>query len=90
VLGTAAASLDPAQAELADAVISTGVPTITVALRTPFDLAVYPAATTHACTYGILRPSLDALAAALFGRIAFCGNLPVRLPSGLPPGDNVS
>jgi beta-N-acetylhexosaminidase len=41
---------------------------VTVALRTPWDLAAYPQVRTHACTYSILPESMDALAAALFGR----------------------
>jgi beta-N-acetylhexosaminidase len=44
------------------------VPLVTVALRTPWDLAAYPAARTHACTFSILPESMDALAGALFGR----------------------
>jgi beta-N-acetylhexosaminidase len=55
---------------------------VTVALRTPWDLAAYPEAGTHVCTYSILRESMDALAAALFGRTtgaAFPGRLPVRI-----------
>jgi beta-N-acetylhexosaminidase len=66
------------------ALIATGRPVVTVALRTPWDLAAYPEATTHACTYSILPESMAALAAALFGRTepgtaAFPGRLPVRL-----------
>jgi beta-N-acetylhexosaminidase len=77
VLGTISASLDPAQSRLVEAVLETGVPTVTVALRTPWDLAAYPGAGTHVCSYGILPPSLDALADALFGAIPFAGTLPV-------------
>lgn len=77
VVGTISASLDPPQAQLVDAVLRTGVPTVTLALRTPWDLGAYPGAGTHACSYGILPPSLDALAAALFGAIPFLGTLPV-------------
>jgi beta-N-acetylhexosaminidase len=80
VVGTIAASLHPEQARLVDAVLATGVPAVTVALRTPFDLAAYPASRTHACTYGILPGSLAALASALFGRIAFRGRLPAAVP----------
>jgi beta-N-acetylhexosaminidase len=80
VVGTIAASLHPEQARLVDAVLATGVPAVTVALRTPFDLAAYPASRTHACTYGILPGSLSALASALFGRIAFRGRLPAAVP----------
>src|SRR5262249_23525070 len=61
VLGTVSAFTDPAQASLVEAVLALGVPTITVALRAPFDLAAYPRSTTHACTYGILEPSCEAL-----------------------------
>ena len=65
---------------LVRALLATGVPVMTVALRTPFDLAVYPASRTHVCTYGILRPTLDALADAMFGGQAFQGRLPAAIP----------
>jgi beta-N-acetylhexosaminidase len=90
VVGTIAASLDPAQAALVDALVATGVPTVTVALRTPFDLATYPWSATHVCAYGILRPSLDALAAALFGRASFPGHLPAAIPSLYPTGHGLA
>jgi beta-N-acetylhexosaminidase len=79
VVGTIAASLEPAQAALVDTILATGVPVVTVALRTPYDLAAYPSAKVHAATYGILQPSLDALADALFGEIPFRGRLPVAV-----------
>ncbi len=44
VVGTISAHMDPAQVELVEALLDTGTPTVTVALRTPWDLAVYPAA----------------------------------------------
>ena len=86
IVATDAASFRPDQAELVRAVLATGVPTVTVALRTPFDLAAFPGAATYACTYGRLRPSLDALAAALFGRIPFRGHLPAAIPGLYPTG----
>jgi beta-N-acetylhexosaminidase len=86
IVGTIAASFDRAQVGLVEAVLDTGVPTVTVALRTPYDLAAYPAARTHACTYGILAPSLVALAAALFGAVPFAGRLPVSIPDIAPLG----
>lgn len=82
VVGTIAAGAGSTQADLVRALASTGVPLVTVALRTPWDLAAYPEAGTHVCTYSILRESMDALAAALFGRTegpAFPGRLPVRI-----------
>jgi beta-N-acetylhexosaminidase len=80
VLGTINATAHPAQAELVKKLIKQGTRVITVALRMPYDLAVYPAASTYVCTYSILPPSMDALAEALFGRIAFAGSLPVTIP----------
>ena len=77
VVGTIDAT--PAQTLLVESVLATGVPTVTVAMRTPYDLGAYPEAPTHVCTYGILPPSLDALAAALFG-----GSMPGRLPVAIP------
>ena len=80
VVGTIAASFDAAQSALVRALLATGVPMVTVALRTPFDLAVYPASRTHVCSYGILRPTLDALADAMFGGQPFQGRLPAAIP----------
>jgi beta-N-acetylhexosaminidase len=89
VVGTISAAAGSPQAELVDALVATGVPLVTVALRTPWDLAAYPRAATHVCTYSIEREPMDALAAALFGAgpgsssistaDAFPGRLPVRL-----------
>ena len=75
------------QAALVDGLLGTGRPVVTVALRTPWDLAAYPRAATHVCTYSILPESMAALASALFGaRLgaagggpAFPGRLPVSI-----------
>ncbi len=77
VIGTLDAS--PAQVRLVEEVLATGVPTVTVAMRTPYDLAQYPEAPTYVCSYGILPPSLDALASALFGA-PMPGRIPVAIP----------
>jgi len=82
VIGTISASLAPGQVALVESLLALGKPTVTVALRTPWDLDAYPAARTHACTYSILEPSLIALADALFGHAPFPGTLPVRTASG--------
>ncbi|HEX2767568.1 MAG TPA: glycoside hydrolase family 3 N-terminal domain-containing protein [Candidatus Limnocylindria bacterium] len=79
IIGSVSASLEPLQAELVRAVLDVGRPTITAALRTPWDLAAYPAAGTHLCTYSILEPSCEALAAVLFGELAPTGRLPVAV-----------
>jgi len=83
IVGTMSAHLQPEQAVLVEYLLATGVATITVALRTPYDLTVYPASQTHICTYGIQEVSMDALAGGLFGAIPFRGTLPVSLPGDL-------
>ena len=90
MLGSVSASLRPAHAALCQALLATGVPTVTVALRTPFDLAAYPSSTTHACTYGVLEPSCEAVAGALFGERPFRGRLPAPIPGLYPVGHGLA
>lgn len=80
IVGTTSANLQPEQASLVNSLSQSGVPIITVALRTPYDLCSYPLSMTHICTFGIQSASMDALAAALFGEIPFQGKLPVSIP----------
>jgi len=80
VLGTINATAHPAQAWLVQKLIKQGTRMITIALRMPYDLAAYPAVPTYVCTYSILPPAMEALAEALFGRIAFAGALPATIP----------
>jgi beta-N-acetylhexosaminidase len=87
VVGTANAT--PGQGRLVEALLATGKPTVTVALRAPYDLAAYPGARTHLCTYSSHWPSLQALASALFGRIPFKGRLPVAIPGLHPRGHGI-
>ena len=86
VVGTTAATAERGQAALVEALLAAGPPVVTVALRTPFDLAAYPASRVHASSYGLLRPSLEALGAALFGRAGFPGRLPAAIPGLHPTG----
>lgn len=85
LVGTVTAT--PGQADLVNALLATGKPVVSIALRTPYDLASYPGADTHICTYGAHQPSLSAAAAAIFGSIPFQGRLPVSIP-GLYPIDH--
>jgi beta-N-acetylhexosaminidase len=80
VLGTINATAHPAQAHLVKKLVRQGSRLITVALRMPYDLAAYPEAPTYVCAYSILPSSMEALAEALFGQIAFTGGLPVTIP----------
>jgi beta-N-acetylhexosaminidase len=90
VLGTISAHLQPGQAELAHALLDLGRPTVTVALRTPWDLPAYPQAATHLCTYSLLPASVEALAAGLWGEIALAGRLPVELEDTYPRGHGLT
>ncbi len=86
VIGTLNACHYPAQARLVRALYRTGVPTVVVALRLPYDLQAFPEVSTYLCTYSLLRPSMRALASGLFGQQAFVGRLPVSIPSLYPVG----
>lgn len=86
VIGTINASMNPQQAALANTLLESGVPAVTAALRTPYDLSVYPQSLTHLCTYSILQPSMQALAAGLFGQVRFEGRLPVQVRGLFEPG----
>ncbi len=79
LLGTIDAGMDEGQALLANELLKLDVPLVTIALRTPYDLAAYNQAQTQICTYSILDPSMQALAGALWGRIPFRGRLPVTV-----------
>jgi beta-N-acetylhexosaminidase len=92
VVGTISATPGSRQAELVDRLLDTGRPVVTVAMRTPWDLAAYPRAKTHVCTYSILPESMAALADALFGATAepaFPGRLPVVIEGIAARGDGL-
>lgn len=89
VVGTTAALTVPGQAALVEALVGLEARLVTVALRTPFDLATYPGAATHVATYGILPPTLRALAAALAGEAPFEGRLPAAIPGLHPTGHGI-
>ena len=79
VIGTIDAHRLPGQARLVEAVAGTGTPTVAVAMRGPWDVAIYPERVASLATYSSLPGSLDALAAVLFGEGAVTGRLPVRI-----------
>ncbi|MDH4117792.1 MAG: glycoside hydrolase family 3 protein [Acidimicrobiia bacterium] len=75
VVGTIGAT--ERQAALVRRLIASGKPTVTAALRTPYDLHTYPMADTHLLTYSIHRFSMDALADVIFGLEVAAGSVPV-------------
>ncbi len=66
--------------------LGTGTPAVTVAMRTPYDLADYPTSATHLCSYSIVPASVGAVADALFGQAPIGGRLPVDIPGLYPRG----
>jgi beta-N-acetylhexosaminidase len=56
--------------------------TIAVALRSPYDVSLFPDEVASICTYGIQPPQIQALADGLMGRIVFTGRLPINLEAG--------
>jgi len=90
VVGTIDACAHPEQAELVRALLTTGVSMVAVAMRTPSDLVAYPEAPTYVCTYGVLPPAMDALAAALWGAVPFRGRLPVMVSGLYPTGHGLT
>lgn len=86
VTGTINAYNQTSQAVLVQEILKTGIPTVIVALRLPYDLMRFPEAPTYICTYSILEPSMKALASAMFGKSGFSGRLPVSIPNLYPSG----
>jgi beta-N-acetylhexosaminidase len=82
VVGTVSTHLQPDQGLMVRDLLNTGIPAITVALRTPYDLPVYPQSETHLCTYSLQPCALEALAAAMWDEIPFQGKLPVSNAQG--------
>ncbi len=69
----------PGQARLVERLARSASRLVAVALRTPYDVELYPADACAVATYGIQPPQIQALADALLGAIPFAGHLPVRL-----------
>ncbi len=80
LVGTLNAYNQSGQTTLVREILMTGIPAAVIAMRLPYDLTAFPEAKTYLCTYSILEPSMDALAAGLFGDTEFSGHLPVSIP----------
>jgi beta-N-acetylhexosaminidase len=90
VIGTINAGADPQQVALVRALGGARPRVLTVALRTPWDIAAYPEAGTHLATYSILPGSLAALADALVGAAPTTGRLPVTVAGVAPRGHGLT
>ena len=80
VMGTINAFAEEKQAEFVRQLLKLEKLVINIALRLPYDLAVFPQASTFVCTYSILEPSMRAVAKAVFGYSEMTGRLPVAIP----------
>ncbi|HET9915163.1 MAG TPA: glycoside hydrolase family 3 N-terminal domain-containing protein [Anaerolineales bacterium] len=80
VIGTINAYTEEKQAEFVRQLLQIDKPVLIVAMRLPYDLAAFPQASTYVCTYGILEPSMRAVAKAIFGLQEMTGHLPVSIP----------
>jgi beta-N-acetylhexosaminidase len=80
IMGTINAYAEEKQAEFVRQLLQMGKPVIIIAMRLPYDLAVFPQSSTYVCTYGILEPSMRAVAKAVFGHSEMTGRLPVSIP----------
>jgi len=70
----------PGQAAMVQALSEQPPPLVVAALRSPYDLLMFPDQTTYVAIYGEAMPSIDAMAQLLCGEIEPKGLLPVDLP----------
>ena len=84
IVGTVTAT--PGQVEMVKALLAASTAVVTVALRTPYDLSLYPDAGTHVCTYSGHEPSMAALAECVFRGSDGGGSLPASIPGLYPAG----
>jgi beta-N-acetylhexosaminidase len=68
------------QQKLVKALLATGKPVITVAVRDPYDIAYYNDAQTHVATYSYTGVAMESLTKVLYGEISPTGKLPVMIP----------
>lgn len=83
-------ALPERQARYARLLSDLDVPTIVVALGSPYAAAGFPGAEVLLATYGASEPLQRAAARAIAGEIAIGGRLPVSVPDRFPVGYGVS
>lgn len=89
VVVTSDVARNRAQADLVTALLQANVPTVVVAVRSPYDLMSFPGAPTYLVTYGGNPPMIEALGAVLNGKAQARGQLPVELPGLYKIGDGM-
>ncbi|MDP8254737.1 MAG: glycoside hydrolase family 3 N-terminal domain-containing protein [Candidatus Alcyoniella australis] len=86
LIGSYDAYYHPQQAELVRRLLALKLPTLIVALATPYDLLAFPEATTYLATYSNRDIAVQIAVRAIFGKAAAQGRLPVALPGLYPAG----
>ena len=76
-----------AQTQLVRALLATGTPVVVAAMRNPYDVASFPAASTVVDTYGYTPDQVESLVRVLFGEVAPVGRLPVAIPTSRGTGE---
>jgi len=91
IVATADVAKNPPQADLVKALLEAKVPTVVVAMRSPYDLLYLKGnIPTYLAAYGSSPPSLEAVAAVLLGQAKPQGRLPVELPGWYKLGDGMT
>lgn len=80
IVATRNAHLVRGQGAMVERILRGGKPVVIVALRNPYDIMAYPAATSYVISYGDSLTSLEAVVALLFGDSEPKGKLPVTIP----------
>ena len=78
---TAVTDKNGGQQKLVKAVQDTGVATIVVATRDPYDIAYLPGTATYLATYSYNAVSMESAARVITGAVAPTGKLPVDIPA---------
>jgi len=70
---------DSSQLEMVQGFLDAGLPTIVIALKSPYDLLGFPSVGTYLATYGTTPGQLSAVADILLGEVEAAGIVPVDL-----------
>lgn len=80
IVATQNAGANPGQTEMVHQLAMSSQSLIVVALRNPYDLALFPEIGTYIAAYGFREVTLEAFADLLWGRFTPRGKLPVSIP----------
>ncbi|WP_422122270.1 beta-N-acetylhexosaminidase [Planococcus sp. X10-3] len=79
VILTLNAAVQDSQRNFVDELIGTGVPSDVIAIRTPYDAALFTSANRVYCTYEFTKSAFETMAEVLVGKIEISGKLPVTI-----------